>query len=65
MEEVSKELANLTESAEHLTSDGVDSAAEVLQNITALNSTEPEVSEMYKLWKSFISMLVINIRILW
>ena len=42
--EVSEELANLTQPAEELSSNGVASTADILQNITALNSTEPAVN---------------------
>nr|XP_054753758.1 adhesion G-protein coupled receptor G6-like [Lytechinus pictus] len=44
VEEVSQELAELTEDAEEMTSDGVETTAEILGNITALNSSEPEVT---------------------
>ena len=42
--EVSEELANLTQPAEELSSNGVASTADILQDITALNSTEPAVN---------------------
>ena len=48
--EVSEELANLTQPAEELSSNGVASTADILQNITALNSTEPAVNSSYVYW---------------
>ncbi|XP_071510782.1 uncharacterized protein [Diadema antillarum] len=44
VEEVAEELAELTEDAEDMTADGVDTTAEILENITALNSSEPQVT---------------------
>ena len=44
--EVSEELAHLTQPAEKLSSNGVASTADILQNITALNSTEPAVNSV-------------------
>ncbi|XP_011682085.2 adhesion G-protein coupled receptor G2 [Strongylocentrotus purpuratus] len=44
VEEISKDLAELTEDSEDMTSDGVETTAEILGNITALNSSEPEVT---------------------
>ena len=49
MQEVSHELANLTQNAEDLTHYGVGATADILQNVTALNSTEPEVSHSFQL----------------
>ena len=44
VEEVSEELADLTEDSEDMTAEEVDSTADILQNITAVNSSEPAVS---------------------
>ena len=42
--EISKQLANLTNSAPELTSDGVGSTADILQSIVALNSSDQGVN---------------------
>ena len=47
--EVSEELAILTQPAEKLSSNGVASTADILQNITALKSTDPAVNSSYGL----------------